>query len=173
MATSPILQIVSECQAEGLTPQNAEKIAVELARIFKVRGEEVGILRLENDSLVFVYPAQLHNVGRIPLNASGSVAVRTAQTRRGEIINSFARTRHAGFFEMAARAPKATNAKNSRDEHVIQKLMSAPVLAGNEVLGVIQLSRKGPDVLRAGPDFLPADLQKLVSTAGMLARCFK
>ncbi len=45
---------------------------------------------------------------------------------------------------------------------MIQKMMSAPVLAGNEeVLGVIQVSRKAPRPAAAGPDFTAEDLRKL------------
>jgi hypothetical protein len=45
---------------------------------------------------------------------------------------------------------------------MIQKLMSAPVLAGNgEVIGVIQVSRKAPRPAAAGPDFTADHLRKL------------
>ena len=68
----PFAQLATECEAEGLSPNNAEKIGHELARIFGVKQDEVGILRLEKQHLVFCYPARLHNVGSIPLNTSTS-----------------------------------------------------------------------------------------------------
>ncbi len=77
MTPASLAQLVTECQTEGLTTPNAERIAVELAAQFDVRRDEVGILRVEKDSLLFVYPTPLQNVGRIPLNTSNSVAVRT------------------------------------------------------------------------------------------------
>src|SRR5438270_9557678 len=95
-----LAQLASYCEPEGLTAANSEKIAAELARIFHVNKAEVGILRVENDALVFVHPVKLQNVGRIPLTTATSVAARTASTMRPEIINNFARTRHASFFEM-------------------------------------------------------------------------
>ncbi|MGB9282562.1 MAG: GAF domain-containing protein, partial [Candidatus Sulfotelmatobacter sp.] len=57
------------------------------------------------------------------------------------------------------------------DAQVIQKLMSAPVLAENgEVVGVIQISRKAPRRAVAGPDFTVEDLRKLESVARSLGR---
>ena len=51
--------------------------------------------------------------------------------------------------------------------------MSCPILADDKAVGVIQISRKGATPLDAGPDFMPADLQKLVAIARTLAKCFK
>ncbi len=175
MATTPapLEQLAAECETEGLTVPNAERIAAELAAQFRVQHDEVGILRVEKDSLVFVYPTRLQNVGRIPLNTSSSVAVRTFNTRRGEVSNSFAQARHTTFFEMVALEKPGVSKKASREKQVIQKLMSAPVVAGAQSVGVIQICRKAPNPLESGPDFAPADLQKLVAIANTLAKCFK
>lgn len=172
-STSALGQLASTCETEGLTVQNGEKIALELAKIFGVRQEEVGILRLEKDSLVFVHPAKLHNVGRIPLNSSGTVAVHTLSSKRPEIINNFARTRHATFFEMVELSYQPGQKKPSKEEHIIQKLMSAPVISTDKAVGVIQICRKGTTPASAGPDFTSAELQNLVITAASLARCFR
>lgn len=169
---SPLAQLALECEREGLTVANSEKIAAELARIFGVKPEEVGILRLEKDNLVFVYPAKLHNVGRIPLN-SPAVAVRTAHNKRPEIINNFSRTRHASFFEMVDLGSKPGEKKAGREEKIIQKLMSVPVIAADQVLGVIQICRKGATAEAAGADFTPAELQNLSATTTSLAKCFQ
>ena len=172
---SPLAQLAAACEAEGLTPKNGEKIAAVLAAEFKVRLEEVGILRLDNDSLVFVHPAKLHNVGRIPLKNSSSVAVRTLNTKRPEIMNNFTKTRHTTFFEMVdlSGKPAGSGPNPSKEFQTIQKLMSVPVISAGKVAGVIQVSRKGKTVVTAGPDFVSADLQKLVGMAGALAKCFK
>ncbi len=173
MATSAsgLAQLSSECERDGLTVSNSEKIAAELARIFGVKQDEVGILRVEKDNLVFVHPAKLHNVGRIPLN-SQAVAVRTAHNKRPELINNFTRTRHASFFEMVDVTSKPGERKPSKDEQIIQKLMSVPVVAGNDVLGVIQVCRKGATPQAAGADFTQAELQTLVAAAAALGKCF-
>jgi transcriptional regulator with GAF, ATPase, and Fis domain len=174
MATSApaLAELANQCEADGLTPENSEKLAFELAKAFRVQPEEVGILRLEKDSLVFAHPVKLHNVGRIPLNSS-AVAVRTVNSKKGEIINNFAHTRHTTFFEMVDVSSKPGQKKASKEEQIIQKLMSVPVISGNQVVGVIQICRKGATAPAAGPDFIPAELKKLVTTAASLAKCFK
>lgn len=180
MATAalPFAQIANDCEKDGLTPKNAERIGRELAKVFSVREDEVGILRIEKQNLVFAYPSKLHNVGSIPLNTSTSVAVRTANTRRAEVINNFAQIKHTSIFEAVQLSGSGGQSGQSgqsgdRHLHVIQKLMSAPVVSGTGTLGVIQVSRKGASAPSAGADFTPADLQKLVAAATSLAKCFK
>ncbi len=179
MAT-PILafaQIANECEAEGLSPKNGERIAGELAKTFGVQPDEVGIMRVEKASLMFVFPSKLHNVGSIPLNTSNSVAARTATSKRAEIINNFAQANHASVFEaveLGAGHKHVPGEKPAdKQQHVIQKLMSVPVMGPAGAIGVVQISRKGVSAPAAGLDFTPADLQKLVSLAGALAKCFK
>ena len=168
-----IAQLANECAADGLTPRNAEKIGSELAKLFGVKEDEIGIMRLEKQNLVFVYPPKLHNVGSIPLNTSTSVAVRTANTKRPEVINNFAQTKHTSVFEAVDVGGKSGGEKTDRHMHVIQKLMSVPVLGPAGTLGVIQVSRKGTSAPAAGADFTPADLQKLTGAATALVKCFK
>jgi hypothetical protein len=167
-------QLASDCEAGGLNPKNAERIGRELARTFAVKEDEVGILRIEKQNLMFVYPIKLHNVGSIPLNTTQSVAVRTANSRRPELINNFAQTKHTSVFEAVQLTSSGVHQVGEKPPiNIIQKLMSAPVLGGAVALGVIQISRKGPSGPAAGPDFTPADLQKLVAAAAALAKCFK
>lgn len=178
MAT-PVLafaQIANECEAEGLTTKNAERIGNELAKTFNVQPDEVAVLRVDKQSLIFAYPNKLHQVGSLPINASSSVAGRTATTKRAEIINNFAQAKHASVFEAVELGgkPKAVpGEKVDKHTHVIQKLMTVPVMTPNGPVGVIQISRKGTSAPAAGPDFTPADLQKLVTVASSLAKCFK
>jgi hypothetical protein len=172
-------QLATECEAEGLSPKNAEKIGHQLAKLFGVKEDEVGILRIEKHNLVFCYPVKLHNVGSIPLNTSSSVAVRTANTRRAEVINNFAQAKHTSVFEaveLSEHKPAAPGAEGETSDHhvhMIQKLMSAPVLGPAGAIGVIQVSRKGTSAPAAGADFMPGDLQKLVGCATALVKCFK
>ncbi len=171
--TAPLAQLASECQSEGLTRKNAERMAAELAAVFSVQHDEVGILRLEKDSLVFVHPAHLENVGRIPLNTSGAMAVRTFNSKRGELSNNFAQTRHTTFFEMISAGKAAAGSKGSKEKRIIQKMISCPVVCEEKSVGVIQICRKGSNPLDAGPDFSALDLQKLLGIATTLAVCFK
>ena len=136
-----------------------ESICACVAKIFQVGKTEVALLELSGRLLNFLYPAELKTAGAIPLSSS-AVAARTAQTKRAELFNDFTQVKHFSVFELVKLG------KTGLDEQVIQKLMSAPVLATNgEVIGVIQVSRKAPRPAAAGPDFTPDDLRKLESVA--------
>src|SRR5260370_28346565 len=92
-------QIANECEKEGLTPSNSERIGQEIAKTFNLQPDEVGILKLEKQSLIFVYPAKLHMVGTIPLNTAGSVAARPATSKRAGVINAISQAKHVRGFE--------------------------------------------------------------------------
>ncbi len=174
-STLPFAQLADQCQAAGLSPENAAKIAHELSRNFGVHDDEVAIFRLENAQLKFLYPPSLSNVGAIPLSHATSLAARTANTKRAEIMNNFSQTKHASIFESVPVDSKTRSGgtKSQKVAMTIQKVMSAPVMGPSGVVGVIQISRKGTNPRAAGPDFQPAELQRLLSAAGALAKCFK
>ena len=172
MTASSLEQLVKECEPAGLTADTGRRMAAELAKVFKVKEDEIGILRREKGSLVFVYPERLHNVGRIPLNSPASLAARTAHGRRAEINNSFSRSRHSSFFEIFALGATSEEGKQPRQGLPIQKIMSVPVVKTNDVAGVIQVCRKGETAGKAGPDFTQADLKILVEAAATLSACF-
>ena len=175
--TLPLNQLAEQCQAAGLTPENAAKIAAELSRSFGVHDDEVAIFKLENAQLRFMYPPSLSNVGMIPLNHSSSVAARTANSKRPEAINNFPQMRHASVFEAvpvdSRTRSQQPDQKPQKIAMVIQKMMSVPVIGPSGVLGVIQLSRKGSSPQAAGADFQATDLQRLFAAANVLAKCFK
>ena len=149
------------CPPEEWTPQS---VCAKAAEIFHVKETEVALLELRGKLLHFLFPEELRTAGAIPLSSS-AVAARTAQTKKAEIFNSFTQVKHFSIFELV----KLGN--SGLDAQVIQKLMSAPILTKTrEVLGVIQISRKGPRPATAGPDFTPADLQKLESVAQWVAK---
>ena len=143
-----------------------DRICAELARLFGVRCTEVGILRLEGELLKFLYPAELQSAGCIPISSSATAA-RTAVTKRAGLYNNFANVPHRTVFELV----KLKDPELKTDEHQrIQKLMSAPILGGqDEVLGVMQVSRKGVSPGAAGPDFTGQELQELERTARRVA----
>src|SRR2546423_15629318 len=151
-------QLANECEKDGLNHKNAERIGNELSKTFNVELDEVGILKLEKQHLTFVYPQKLATVGSIPLNTVGAVAARTANTKRAEAINSFAQTKHVSVFEAVELGAKQSQqlspmGETKKEIHAIQKLMSAPVVGGEGVVGVIEVCRKGSSAPAAGPDF--------------------
>jgi hypothetical protein len=141
-----------------------ESICACIANIFRVRETEVALLELVGNFLNFIYPAELKTAGAIPLSSS-AVAARTARTGQPELFNGFTQVKHFSIFELVKLGDTRL------DEHVIQKLMSAPLLQkSGEVVGVIQVSRKAPRPAVAGPDFTPGDLRKLESLARSIGR---
>jgi hypothetical protein len=70
--------------------------------------------------------------------------------------------KHASVFEGAKLAAESAE--------MIQKIMSAPILSGDRVVGVIQISRKGASARTAGPDFTSDDLGKVISLCNPLGK---
>jgi GAF domain-containing protein len=141
--------------------------AVELiSKDFGVRSHEVAILALTPDerSLRFLAPDSLRAVGQIPLSSTNSLAARTVREKRPEIINHFAVVPHASVFEGV---PIAEDLRGDP----IQKIMSAPIILGNQVIGVVQVSRKGKSLAEAGPDFTHPQLRELRTISETLAPC--
>ena len=155
------IEQLADLATEGGTP---ESICACVAKIFRVSHTEVALLELSGTMLNFLYPAEWRTAGAIPLSSS-AVAARTARSKQAELFNGFAEVKHFSIFELVKLGATGL------DDQVIQKLMSAPVLARNgEVDGVIQVSRKAPRPAAAGPDFTAEDLRKLESVADMVGR---
>ena len=156
---------LSDTEQGSPSPLEWSSVADRIAKNLGVKSDEVGILGLSTKwrHLYFLAPEALKNVGFIPLTSNSALAARTARESRPEIDNNFANARHATVFEGVKTVPGATG-------EAIQKIMSAPILAGGKVIGVIQISRKGPGVSSAGPDFTPADLGKLLALSKPLGK---
>jgi len=147
---------------QGVTPLDACMV---LAKVFHVQYTEVAMLRLEEGLLRFIFPEHLKTTGAIPLS-SKAVAAHTALSKKAEIFNNFAKVKHASIFETIK--PSGTDTEEVRPAP-IQKLMSVPILDRDlNVLGVIQISRKGLDP-RFAQDFSREDLHDLELAAGVLA----
>jgi GAF domain-containing protein len=139
--------------------------AVELiSRAYSVAAHEVAILGLTTDgrSLRFLAPENLRQVGQIPLSSGNALAARTVRDKRGEILNHFYALPHASVFE------GVPIAEQQRGEP-IQKIMSTPIMSGNQVIGVLQVSRKGRTAADAGPDFTDLQLRELKTISDALA----
>jgi len=151
----------SEGEAVGLNR------AVELiSKDFGVRSHEVAILALTPDerSLRFLAPDTHRSIGQIPLSSGNSLAVRTVREKRPELINHFSVVPHASVFEGV---PISLETRGDP----IQKIMSAPIILDNHVIGVLQVSRKGKTLAEAGPDFTHPQLRELKTISDTLAPC--
>jgi hypothetical protein len=164
------LGILIDSLEHAHVPPNSEalsKLGKSLANVFAVDQDEVAILILNSKakSLKFVIPEKLATVGSIPLSSATALAARTARERRPELINNFSTSRHASVFE---------GVPLGRDPgQLIQKIMSAPILDGTHVAGVVQISRKGFSTSSAGPDFTQKELRALTTLSPMLERFLK
>lgn len=151
--------------AESPSPDRA---CLKLAQILRVRRNEVALLRLEKCSLRFIFPPELRSAGVLPLTGS-AIAARTAATRTPLLSNTFMRVKHVNLFESVKLG--AQEEDRSQDQMPIQKIMSVPVPpSGAQVMGVVQVSRKGLDASGAGADFTSEDLKQLEQAAEILAR---
>ena len=139
-------------------------VAERIAKNLSVRTDEVAILGVSPrwQHLYFIVPEALKNVGFIPLSSKSALAARTTRESRPEIINDFTSVKHASVFEGVKLAAESAE--------MIQKIMSAPILAADRVLGVIQISRKGANPKTAGPDFTSDDLGKVISLCSPLGK---
>jgi GAF domain-containing protein len=133
---------------------------------FRVESHEVAILSLTSDerSLRFLAPENLREIGQVPLSSGSALVARTVRDRRPEIINHFSAIPHASVFEAVPIA------EQQRGEP-IQKIMSSPIMQGDKVIGVLQVSRKGRSAADAGPDFTYPELRELKLIADALAPC--
>lgn len=159
-----------DCSLESLAQQRTPgQFCLGLSRLFRVRQTEVALLRLEHGLLKFLFPVELQTAGAIPLSSSTAIAAHTATSKKVELYNSFLKVKHASVFESVKLShPEETD---KWEQPPIQRLMSAPVLdAGATVLGVVQICRKGLDLLSSGPEFTLEDLRQLESAASLAAR---
>jgi hypothetical protein len=139
---------------------SAQQVCAELSRIFNVGLTEVALMRVEGDILNFLFPTELQAAGFVPLSSSKAVAARTASTRKVELFNNFMIVQHANVFETIKLSTLGQS--NAPGANTIQKLMTAPVTdSHHNVVGVVQVCRKGLTPTDSGSDFTLNDLQNL------------
>ena len=159
---------VSDLERMVSESPSSDRVCLKLAQILRARRNEVALLRLEKGSLRFIFPPELRSAGVLPLTGS-AVAARTAATRTPLLSNTFMRVKHVSLFEAVKLG--AEEEDRSQEQMPIQKVMSVPVMPpGGNVMGVVQISRKGMDASLAGADFTGEDLKQLEQAAEILAR---
>jgi hypothetical protein len=139
-------------------------VAERIAKNLGVRPNEVAIMAvsLRWKHLYFLAPAELKNVGFVPLSSNSALAARTARENKAEIVNNFAAVRHASVFEGVK--------IGSQSAEAIQKIISAPIQLDGRVLGILQVSRKGASAMSAGADFTAGELEKVLALCKPLGK---
>src|SRR6516164_638843 len=148
----------------GAVERSLPAVAEKIARELRVKADEVALLAVSHRRrhLYFLVPHVLKNVGFIPLTSNSTLAARTARDSRPEINNNFSAVRHAAVFE-GVKTATATGES-------IQKIISAPILSEEKVVGVMQVSRKGASLVSAGPDFTPEELRRVLAICKPLGK---
>lgn len=163
MRVSQICEKLEELLSARQAVEEKLAVAVDaLSRIFGVQPNEVAIFSLDQtrDSLSFLWPKEMRSSGSIPFTANRSLVAVTAQERRSTLNNNFASTPHLFVFESFGKARTAP----------IQRIMSVPMLNGDDLRGVIQVSRKGEDTDTALRNFSETELTALSEMAKVMAR---
>ncbi len=118
----------------------------------RVTQYEVAILLAneEKSILSFAAPEYLVDAGMIPVNSIEAVASGVFRRGRGVIENNLSQQKHLMIFEMI---------KTPDNERLtVFKMMGLPLMNGDEVFGVLEISRRGRAVMESGPDFTGEDL---------------
>jgi hypothetical protein len=131
----------------------SDLIVKAVSQAFQCKPDEVAILLMTADGrhLRFVAPRAFAELGSIPLTKRDAIAVRVLSARRGEVINNVPMVKHVTFFESVKLRDQPTP---------IQKMVTTPILAKQQAIGVVEISRKGTSSGTAGPDFTDADLKR-------------
>jgi hypothetical protein len=149
-------EVLERMEKESAPPdsKSLSEVACHVAKLFGVKEDEVAIMEIapSGRTLRFVLPEKLRHVGSIPLSSTTALAARTAREGRSDIVNNFSVAKHATVFE---------GVPLGRPGEPIHKIMSAPILRGNAVIGVAQICRKGASLTGAGPDFGSRELSDL------------
>jgi hypothetical protein len=153
-----------ESDAASTSQISLPGIAERIAKNLGVKPDEVALMGVSTRwrHLHFLVPESLKQVGFIPLSSTSAIAAKTARESRPDIINNFASVRHATVFEGVKIGGESSE--------LIQKMISAPILSGEKVVGVIQVSRKGASAIDAGPDFTADDLGKVLALCKPLGK---
>jgi hypothetical protein len=153
-----ILQAMAESRERADNPKElfldmADRVVKHVAGLFGARVDEVAILFLTSDAkhLRFAAPRKFSDLGTIPVTKRDSIAVSIFGRKAGEAMNNVPMVKHVAFFESVKLRDRAVP---------IQKMITVPILDGDEAVGVAQVSRKGETPSEAGPDFSSADVKK-------------
>jgi len=143
-----------------------EIVVATLMKTFCLKPDEIAVLILseDRDMLRFAYPPELAAGGSnaFPVRFP-SVAGRVVASGESLLSNQVQQEPHLAFYE---RVPVQGVAPTA-----IQKLLAVPLRGpASEVLGVLEISRRGQTPGEAGPDFGPEErqqLERLVAAAAL------
>lgn len=142
-----------------------QRMAAFLADAFGVEKAEVAVLWKRGRTLSFLWPDYLAEAKELAIGAKMPVAANIFRDGRSFLDNRLQVHEHMVEYEFV----KDEDGESRR----IWKMMGAAVTVDNERLGVLQISRKRSAFSEPGPDFTPADLERLEQLAARLGPLLK
>lgn len=145
-------QTPHEMEQRELILETVEQAAEQLAAPLGLAADEVAIQLIvgEGNSLRFLYPRVLLDSGATFPISSTSIAGRSVMLRRATFDNEVNSTRHLLFFERLN--------TGVRPPLPIHKMATIPLLVGENIIGIVQLSRRSETLEQAGADFTDQDV---------------
>jgi hypothetical protein len=149
---------------------SSDRVCLKLAQILARATQRSGAAQVGQGQSAVHLSAGTAFRGRATSGGS-AVAARTAATRTPLLSNTFMRVKHASLFE-AVKLGSSRKKIGARNKCRFRKSCRfRPRSAGN-VMGVVQVSRKGLDASVAGADFTTEDLKlQLEQAAEILSAC--
>ena len=165
--TEIITKLRMEMGSEDPPDIKFKKIIKEIQKFymgaFNVTENEVAMFLTDKEKSVlsFACPDYLVNAGMIPVTSTEAIVSNIFRTGRTVIINGFSQQKHLSVFEIIPMPDKQIAP--------IWKMIGALIQVEGEKIGVMEISRRGPEILEVGEDFTQSDLEFLSSSIEKLA----
>jgi len=134
---------------------------------FNVSSIEIAILLVNKQKTVlsFAYPPYLVDSGMIPTNLNEAIASRIFESGKGVIDNNFQHQRHLSIFERI----------KTPDNQImpIWKMIAARISQSDDLLGIVEISKRSVSFAQAGEDFAISDLHFLEESLVKIAPIIK
>ncbi len=165
--TEIITKLRMEMNNEAPLEKKFKKIITEIQQFyigaFQVTENEVAMFLTDKEKSVlsFACPEYLVNAGMIPVTSTEAIVSNIFRTGRTVIINGFSQQKHLSVFEIIPMPDKQIAP--------IWKMIGALIQVEGEKIGVIEISKRGPEILEVGEDFTQNDVEFLSSSVEILA----
>jgi hypothetical protein len=155
----------SEIPAEERFKAAIQRLAGFLAEAFVVEKAEVAVLWQHGKTLSFLWPDFLAEAKELSIQSKLPIAAGIFRAGKSFLDNRLMEHEHMVEYEFV----KDEDGESRR----IWKMMGAAIVVDGERQGVVQISRKRSAFSEPGPDFTPADLERLEKLAARLGPLLK
>jgi hypothetical protein len=165
--TEIITKLRMEMGTEDPPEVKFKKIVADIQQFYmaayQVTANEVAMFLTDKEKSVlsFACPEYLVDAGMIPVTSTDAIVSNIFRTGRSVIINGFSQQKHLSVFEVIPMPDKQIAP--------IWKMIGALIQVEGDKIGVIEVSRRGPEILEVGEDFTQNDVEFLSSSIEKLA----